>query len=160
MVRHAYIEAYLQQLVYLVADIDPMIGRAAFREPRSPDRLGLIEDICDARGIRWDEDARIFFKAFKADLRQATEIRDQLAHSRWHYDEEEDQWGTENLRGKHPNNDPRQGPTGKKRLRPEALVWDAPTLELVVNALEMLIGKLTELNQTIVDILEKASAKS
>jgi hypothetical protein len=85
IVTWSFLEYILQKTVWDLAGVDEVVGRLAVREPRVTDRLGLICDLAEVRGIA------IPAQSIK-DLRKMLErnglIRDLLAHGAWTHDPE------------------------------------------------------------------------
>lgn len=77
---HAYLEYALNRTIYALIDVDPKIGRIAIREPRTTERLEMIVDIAQIRGLQIE-------KSFLDDLRCAIQkvatARDEIANGIW-----------------------------------------------------------------------------
>ena len=72
----------LSNALYVLLQIHRVEGRIAIREPRAPDRLDLIRELLQLRGI----ETRTDFKALRKALEDAGKRRDQIAHGVWFRD--------------------------------------------------------------------------
>lgn len=138
IVRWAYLEHCLQTIVWNLAQVIQPIGRLIVREPRAEDRVRLIKDLAELRGIEVDESATA---AIASQSRSIAQNRDLLAHGHWHYDEETKNWCVVLSRGKWSDDEPHHR---SRCVVPEALFVTDAALQAIVKQLESLI-KLAEL---------------
>jgi hypothetical protein len=133
IVRWAYIEHKAQQLVRALAQITHPIGRIVAREPRLEDRITIIEQLAEFRGIELNQDGI-------ASLREGTKLiaakRHILAHGIWH--KERGAWCLEISRGQWEDED---SPTRHKSILPESIPVTENDLAIILDG----IGILDEL---------------
>jgi hypothetical protein len=79
IVRYANLEHRLNDVIYLLVDVDPKRGRLAVREPRATDRLEIIRDLVELTQMRITVDLKSVAKILEPVQRK----RDQLAHGIW-----------------------------------------------------------------------------
>jgi hypothetical protein len=132
IVRWAYLEDLIQQIVWGLLDLDPAYGRLAVREPRVSDRLKMIRDLAQLRKIRlfphWDN--------FAADAATLSGKRDLVAHGAW-IPTPDGNWHLERTRGLY-----RPEPFVSKvnrRVEPTAISVTLPALKSISSGIENLI---------------------
>ncbi|MCA6105650.1 hypothetical protein [Bradyrhizobium cenepequi] len=138
IVRWAYLEHCLQTIVWNLAQVIQPIGRLAIREPRAEERVRLIKDLAELRGIEIDETAA---RAIASQSRELALHRDVLAHGHWFYDDETKNWCVVLSRGKWSDDEPHHR---SRSAVPEALNVTDVALQGIVKQLEAVI-KLAEL---------------
>ena len=79
IVGFARLEYQLSQAIYVVLRLDRQSGRLAIREPRATDRLSLLLDLLQQRGVSFATDT----DALEASLAASQRERNQLAHGVW-----------------------------------------------------------------------------
>ena len=83
IVRFAYLERYLQHIIYMLLETSAGIGRLAVREPnRLVDRLDLVLDIIAAKKLtipKLDVELKILREA----IEDAADMRNLCAHGTW-----------------------------------------------------------------------------
>ena len=138
IVRWAYLEHCLQTIVWNLAQVIQPIGRLSIREPRAEERVRLIKDLAELRGIELDETAT---SAISSQSREIAQHRDLLAHGHWFYDDETKNWCVVLSRGKWSDDEPHHR---SRSAVPEALNVTDVALQSIVKQLEAVI-KLAEL---------------
>lgn len=138
LVRWAYLEHCLQTTIWNLAQVIQPIGRLAIREPRVEDRVRLIRDLAELRGIEIDQQAT---NAISSSARKNVTHRDTLAHGHWVYDDETNTWLVILTRGKWSDDEPHHR---SRSVVPEALIVTVPALQGISTEIEKII-KLAEL---------------
>lgn len=142
IVRYAYVESYLQGIVYLLVGCNQGIGRLAIREPRARDRLELIRDLIAAKGLT---QPNADFKALSKAIEDAESMRNLCAHSPWTWSETENAWAVLVARGSWshiPKSDKAQK---NKRLFPEGKIIRQEHLTTYVKGMDGIVCELKSL---------------
>lgn len=80
VVKWAYLEWRLLQIVQVILGIGPKEGRLSITKPRAPDYLDMICDLMKVRDIKV---TGVNFKALRKVLDESHRARNALAHSVW-----------------------------------------------------------------------------
>lgn len=75
--KHAYLETMLQHIIYDLVGVDDVVGRIAIREPRTSERLTLIEELSAYKEITLEQN---IVSLLRKDLPKVAALRDNLAH--------------------------------------------------------------------------------
>ena len=138
IVRWAYFEQYIQKMIWAVAfNADrrgAAIGRIAMREPPASDRLDLLERVATVRGLSFD---KTLLRELRKRTKALAEQRDLIAHGLWTKDPNVG-WVVQQTRGTWTQH--RGGPTGRKRVIPEASPRDVENLRATIWEIEVLIA--------------------
>lgn len=141
IVRWAYVEHYVQDMVWQMLDLGSAAGRIAVREPRLTDRLEMLCELIELRNGNWD------ISLYKKILSQAKVLaakRDLLAHGMWHHLKAENEWHVQLARGSWPKNF-RDLVAKSKRITPESVHVDLDKLRSATNEIVALIDDLKKL---------------
>jgi hypothetical protein len=141
VVRWAYLEFVVQQIIWNLAQVTFPVGRLAVREPRLEDRIVLVRHLAELRGINLPEKP---VATLQTNSRTLARERDILAHGYWFF--EDGQWRVVLTRGKWPDNDPHPS---SKSIVPEALVVTTEDLRKISEAIEVTIN-LTSILSVVV----------
>jgi hypothetical protein len=87
IVRWAYLETIVQQIIWNLTQVAFPIGRLAVREPRLEDRITLLRNLAEVRGIDLPDKP---ISTLQTNCRNLARKRDILAHGHWFF--EEGQW--------------------------------------------------------------------
>lgn len=147
IVRWAYLEHYLQRFIWAVAflgdDRAAALGRIAIREPRAYERLGLLQQVAEVRGVTYDS---ALAKSMKQRIQAIGEKRDLVAHGMW-TNTAEAGWSVQDTRGTWQ---PFQGgPRGSKRINPEAVPMCVDDLRKIAADIETLIADAKKLHASL-----------
>jgi hypothetical protein len=136
IVRYAYLEQYLQHVIYMVLGISAGTGRIVVREQgRLTERLDMLLDLIAAKNLTPpDED----FKQLREAIEDAMEIRNLCAHSTWTWSTEHQGWAVLVSRGSWEGIPRAERARRNKRLFPEGQIIRHKTLKLYVTGLEAL----------------------
>jgi hypothetical protein len=143
LVRWAYLEHALQTIVWMLVGVTQPVGRLAIREPRMPERIRLIEDLANLRGVDLPE------KVLKAISARATDIgrnRDLLAHGHWTFEETTSTWHVIMTRGKWSDDEPHPR---AKSIVPEALIVTSLALQGIQDQLDLVIKSVERLAEQV-----------
>lgn len=128
-VRCAHLEYILQSIIWNLAQVTLPIGRLAIREPRAEERINLIKDLAELRGVEVEPVAPAGIMSRAKDFGRN---RDILVHGHWFFGEDEQQWFVILTRGKWAEHDPHPQ---SKSIVPEALkVTKEAVQEIVLQA--------------------------
>jgi len=153
MVRFAYVENYLQGIVYLLVGCDQGIGRLAIREPRATDRLELILDLIAAKNLTQPD---IDFKTLRKALTDAEKMRNLCAHSAWTWAEERNSWALLVAQGQWPEIPKSDRARRNKRLFPEGSLIRRETIPLYVKTMDDIVLILKELQANLTEQLQSS----
>ena len=145
--RWSLIEHILTGCTYSLLRLSPKEGRIAVREPRAEDRLTMVQQLAEARGMVIAAD----WKTIKADLQGAQRSRDTLAHSSWHVLEGTDQVFLVQTAGNW--SPPKRKGSVPRRITPEAVPWTLTDFREPMLALGSLLERLDDLQEKIDDAL-------
>jgi hypothetical protein len=146
IVRWAYFEHILSDMIWQIMGIRPAQGRIAVRDPGAPDRLSLLRELMLERAAAWDSDL------YKSVLRQAKlslSKRNMLAHGIWDKYGQTGAWQVQFARGAWPES-VRDIIQGSKKVTPESVVLTAADLRKVTLEIEQLISDLKQLRSSAV----------
>jgi hypothetical protein len=147
VVRWAFLEHTLQQIVWLLMQVSFPYGRIAVREPRLEDRIQIIKTLAELRGIEFDEAT---VSRLQEDGKLTARSRDVLAHGMWSCIN--GTWHVMLTRGKWSEDFPHPS---SKSVVPEALIVTTQALRAISADIERLIGyghALLDHAQTILPI--------
>ncbi len=148
IVKHSYLELVLSRICYLLAGVEPVVGRVAIREPRTSERFAMIEDLARIKDFKIDEDA---LKLLRRDLPKIAAIRDAYAHGIYF---EHPTTGAHTIRITSGAWQPPGMTKGniKRKLNPPTELIDRKNLSDIVDLIDAVTGILevifTEIDQT------------
>jgi len=145
IVHWAYFEHYLQDIVWLLLDLDDKRGRVAVRDPRAEDRIDMIADLAALRGINLPTQE---LAKFKSRTKEIAALRDLLAHGRWVKHPNNHSFRVVRTRGNYPK-DVRGDHSRKRRIDPEAIEPTVAGLRSIIDAIKGLIGGACSLKSNI-----------
>ena len=154
VVRYAYMESYMQGIVYMLADVDGRVGRLIVREARSTDRLDLILDLVALKELKVPE---IDFKQLREAIEDAEDIRNLCAHGVWTFSDEHRAWAVQVARGKWGNVPKYDRARRNKRVYPQGQIVRQPHLDTYNKGLEAIIAKLRQLQSELETQLARPS---
>lgn len=148
IVRWTYLEHYIQRMIWAIAfNADAKgaaLGRIAIREPGSNEsRIDLLECVADVRNIGLD--AKLL-RELKAECRAISEKRNLIAHGLW-TNVPGTGWVVQQTRGAWQ--DYKDGPTGNKRITPEAVPMTSSDLRALTDQIDRVIKDVRNLKGTI-----------
>ena len=146
LVRFAYVENYLQGIVYMLIGCDQGIGRLAVREPRATERLDLIRDLIAAKKLKEPD---LDFKSLRNALDDAEAMRNLCAHGAWTWLEEDNAWAVRVARGSWAQIPKTDRARRNKRIFPGGQIIRHQTLLTYVKGMDGLIDKLRALQTNL-----------
>lgn len=133
IVRYAYLEQYLQHVIYMVLGVSAGVGRIAVREPgRLTDKLDLLRDLIAAKALKEPD---VDFKELRAAIEDAMDFRNLCAHSTWTWAEDLKGWAVLVSRGQWTERPKSDRASRSKRLNPEGQVVRSDVLRGYVEGL-------------------------
>lgn len=147
IVRWAYFEHCVQEMVWGALNVSPAAGRIAVREPRVIDRLDILRDVIKLRGGEMDWD---LLKSMLERARLLAAKRDLLAHGMWHHHATTGEWLVQLARGSWPK-DAAHLIAGSKKVTPESVPMDAEKLRAATSEIDALIDDLKRLRASAVE---------
>lgn len=147
IVRWAYFEFIVQEMVWGALNLRPATGRIAVREPRVTDRLEMLNELIKERGARWDND---LYKSILTQARLLTAKRDLVAHGIWYHVKDKDEWHVQLARGSWPKNLAALV-ARSKRVTPESVLMDVEMLKAATKEISDLIEDMKTLRGTAQD---------
>jgi hypothetical protein len=144
MVRWAYLEHYVQDMIWQMLGLNKPAGRIAVREPRLTDRLEMLRELIELREGTWDD---TLFTSILSQARILLAKRDLLAHGIWHFLEHANEWHVQRARGSWPKN-LRELVAKSKRVVPESVHIELETLRSATKDLDELISDLKKLGNS------------
>jgi hypothetical protein len=141
IVKFAYFEQCVQEMVWQALRLNDATGRIAVREPRVTDRLDMLRDVVGIRGGYFDE---ALFKSIRqrADLIAAR--RNMLAHGIWFHHKALGEWRVQLTRGAWPKTE-EELVAGSKKIIPESVVMTVDELRATIAEIDELIDALKRL---------------
>jgi len=129
IVAYAYVEQYLQAIIYSLLSLDRGLGRLAVREPCATQRLDLIRDLLAARKL---EEPGLNLKELRDALQDAEDMRNVCAHSSWVFSDERRSWVAVVERGQWADVPKANRARKNKRIHPEGQVLSAKEIKSYV----------------------------
>ena len=121
----SYVEWLLRQIAYKLLGLDPKRGRVAIREPRAEEFITMFRQILRIDGT---DEPKQFNKLIPA-LRDSKKYRDILAHGIWGIDPDSGDYAIQ-YTGGNWRPDP-ESPKISRKITPEGMIVDVPTLEKI-----------------------------
>jgi hypothetical protein len=137
IVKWAFLENYVQRTVCMVTGITLEEGAFVLREPRLEDRLQMLVDIVELRGLRLND---THFKAVQQNVADSAEIRNLCAHGAWAFVPRERQWAVRNTQGSWSDRQHLPKTLRKKKVLAEGLLLDVDSLRIISTQLEQAIN--------------------
>lgn len=150
IVRFAYFEQCVLEMVWQSLELSNAAGRIAVREPRVTDRLDMLRDTIAIRRGGWDEE---LFKSIRQRANLIAAKRHMLAHGIWYYHDGRDEWHVQLTRGAWPKTE-EELEFKSKKIIPESVTITADELRSTTDAIDVLIDDLTRLRSSAHDVLE------
>ena len=144
IVEYAMLELQLSRVIYDLLKVDPKAGRLAVREPRATDRLEVIFDLADLRGLDLEHEKPIFRKAIQTCVTE----RDRIAHGVWVRGTKTNELMLRLTKGSWQ---PVKGQRGKtKRLvTPEATPYSVADITAIGDTINLTSHRVAELREAI-----------
>jgi hypothetical protein len=143
--RWSYAEDCVQNLIYILLGVSDVAGRVAVREPRLTDRLSMVLDLLEVDDVYLPGDLLAEYKAMNKQASELVFYRDLMAHGTWSYTKEHKLWCVTNTRGNWDGGLKNHGLVGKKRIKPEGILFSPSDLNSLALEVEDLIEKLKTL---------------
>jgi hypothetical protein len=141
VVRYAYFEQCVQEMVWQALHLGDAAGRMAVRDPRITDRLDMLRDIVGIHGAFFDE---ALFKSLRQRANLLAAKRHLLAHGIWYYHRSSDEWHVQLTRGSWPRTES-ELIAGSKKITPESVLITVGKLRSTTAELDVLIDDLKRL---------------
>ena len=145
--RWAFLENYVQRIVWTLMGISREEGRLAVREPRLEDRVEVITDLMRIYELKVDDKLT---SALLDGIRKQVHIRDAVAHGAWSFSDDYGDWQVTNTKGTWDRQD-RPKIERKKKINPEGILLGVAALKKRVAAIDDLISNATILHDSIVE---------
>lgn len=142
IVTWSFLENMLQRAAWGLAGVDEPTGRLAVREPRVSDRLALICDLAELRGVTLPPE---LVKTLRKSLTTNGLVRDLMAHGAWGHDPGEG-WLVVRARGGY---DRPVEHSKNRKVDPEALRADGAKLRRLREGVEQTAESVRQLCQII-----------
>jgi hypothetical protein len=133
IVRFAYLEQYLQHVIYMLAGTSAGIGRLAIRDPSLLDKVELLLDLIAAKGLR---NPPVDFKELKKAIHDVQDMRNVCAHCTWTWSEKDDGWVALVARGQWEAVSKSDRARRNKRLYPEGQIIRIKILRSYIEGLK------------------------
>ena len=137
VVRWAYLEHYVQRIVWMLLELDPKRGRLAVRDPSMQERIVMISDLASLQAIKLE------LSAFLNNAKVTAGERNLVAHGLWMKDAD-GSWYVQDTKGEHPK-DVKGLLSHKRRIEPGSVKLDIERLRSITSAIDGLIGSARSL---------------
>jgi hypothetical protein len=149
VVRWAYFEHCVQDMVWQAMQVSHSVGRIAVREPRVTDRLEMLRDLVKLRKATWNDQ---LFKSILGRAKLITARRDLLAHGIWGNHPaglwtSTDTWHVQLTRGSWPKN-LSELVAGSRKVNPQMVPIDLSELRSTTSEIDKLITDLKALRSS------------
>ncbi len=144
--RWAYVERYLQGIVYMLAGVSAPIGRLAMREPNALQRLDLVLDLLAARGLKAPS---IDVKTLRGAMEDAQDMRNIIAHAGWVWSAEHQAWVVHVARGTWSGIPKAEQARRNKRIFPEGQILRPHIFKGYIAGIDGIIQQLREMQAEI-----------
>jgi hypothetical protein len=148
IVKFAYFEQCVQEMVWQALELSEAAGRIAVREPRITDRLDMLRDAIGLLSGGWDEE---LFKSMRQRANLIAAKRHMLAHGIWYY-HPLGEWHVQLTRGSWPKTED-ELVAGSKKIMPESVLITANELRSTTAEIDALIADLKRLRSSAHDVL-------
>jgi hypothetical protein len=156
IVRWAYFEYSIQQVVWLLVGVDQITGSFSVREPRVTERIDMIQDLASLRSVKLKDE--LWFQAYRVQADAAQSHRDLLAHGLW-TSYPDGSFRVVKTRGQHPKSR-KQVPHRSRKVSPEALSVTAKELRWITGIIDLLVTDAVSLKKSVQEKLEASPSKS
>jgi hypothetical protein len=156
IVRWAYFEHSIQQVVWLLVGVDQTIGSYSVREPRITERIDMIQDLASLRSTKLKDE--LWFQAYRVQADAAQSRRDLLAHGLW-TSYPDGSLRVVKTRGQHPKSR-KQVPHRSRKVVPEGLSVTAKDLRWMTRMIDLLITDAVNLEKSAQEQLRASPGKS
>jgi hypothetical protein len=147
IVRFAYFEQCVQEMVWQTLGLGDAAGRIAVREPRVTDRLDMLRDAIGLRRGAWDEE---LFKSIRQRANLLAAKRHMLAHGIWYY-HPTGEWHVQLTRGSWPKTE-EELEFKSKKIIPESVTITVEELRSTTAEIDALIDDLERLRSSAYDV--------
>lgn len=154
--RWAYVEHYLQNIVYMLIGVSQAIGRLAVREPRATDRLDLIRDLIAAKGLTEPD---VDYKALRLAMEDIEDLRNVTAHSIWHWSSQHQAWVVQIARGSWEGVNKTDRAKKSKRIAPEGQIIKSTTFAGYILGIDGIIQILKKMQANLEEQLAASDKK-
>jgi hypothetical protein len=149
MVRWAYFEHGVQDMVWQAMQVSHSVGRIAVREPSVADRLEMLRDLVKLRNAKWNDE---LFKSILERARLIAVRRHLLAHGIWGNHPtglwmSADTWHVQLTRGSWPKN-LSELVAGSRKVNPEMVPIELSKLRSMTSDIDQLITDLKTLRSS------------
>jgi len=141
VVHWAFLEHYVQRIVWLLLKVDAKRGRVAVRDASMERRIEMIVDLAGIEGIKLET-----LDKFPSQTKEAGRRRNLVAHGLWL--EVDGSWYVQDITGVHPQ-DIKGLLSHKRRIEPGSKKMDMETLRGITAEIEQLINRARLLQQEV-----------
>jgi hypothetical protein len=153
MVKFAYVENYLQGIVYLLVGCDQGTGRLAIREPRAAERLDLILDLIAAQNLTQPD---VNFKDLRKALVEVQKMRNLCAHSPWTWADDHKAWALLVAQGQWAEIPKSDRARRNKKLFPEGSLIYRETIPFYIKVIDSISQTLREIQSNLATQLQSS----
>jgi hypothetical protein len=146
LVRLAYFEQCVLEMVWQALNLSEASGRIAVRDPRVTDRLDMLRDVIKERGGSLDEE---LLKTIRQKVDLIVARRHLLAHGIWFHHKALGEWHVQLTRGSWPKTK-EELVSGSKKVTPESIVMTVDELRSTTAEIDGLIADLKRLRLSAV----------
>jgi hypothetical protein len=151
IVRFAYFEQCVQEMVVQALGLSEAAGRISVRDPGVTDRLDMLRDVIGLRHGAWDEE---LFKSIRQRANLLAAKRHMLAHGIWYY-HPIGEWHVQLTRGAWPKTE-EELEFKSKKVTPESIMITADELRTTTAEMNALIDDLERLRSLAHDIMPES----
>jgi hypothetical protein len=148
IVKFAYFEQCVQEMIWQALELSEAAGRIAVREPRITDRLDMLRDVIGLLNSAWDEE---LFKSMRQRANLIAAKRHMLVHGLW-YHHPLGEWHVQLTRGSWPKTE-EELVVGSKKITPESVPIAADELKSATAEIDALIADLKRLRSSAHGVL-------
>jgi len=147
IVRWAFFEHHVQSVIWAIAfncdDLGGALGRLAITEQKFPQRLDLLRQLAKLRSVTFD---KALLKSLETQSRKLVAERNLLAHGCWTKHPVHG-WIVRETRGEWTPS--KAGPSGTRKVMPEAKQRDQPKIGQTVAEIDSLIDDLRAFKRSL-----------
>jgi hypothetical protein len=146
VVHWAFLEHYVQRIVWLLLKVDAKRGRVAVRDADMERRIDMIADLASIEGAKLET-----LDSFKSKAKETAGDRNLVVHGLWMKDDD-GTWSVQDTRGSHPKDV--TGLLSRKRsIEPGSVVMDTERLRGITAEIERLIASAKSLQEEVAKLM-------
>lgn len=146
IVYWAFLEHYVQRIVWLLLKVDAKRGRVAVRDASMERLIDMIADLASIEAAKLET-----LDTFKSKTSKAAGDRNLVAHGLW-MKYEDGSWYVQDIKGSHPK-DVKGLQSHKRRIVPGSVKMDAEKLRSITAEIKRLIGSAKSLQEEVAKLM-------